>query len=151
MDWRGRKWVVAMARKIDLKNTVTGYGYMVTGTESSLPNVLKQFCFLQPSLCFDTLIKKKDEYVFTIKLFSSSCFTFDWEGRLGESEKINLDGTSARVRHLSEGAFPRGCPLLQWWCHIGRAWRAQPPFWPHLCPLAFPGDLAWHLFQNKEF
>lgn len=29
--------------------------------------------------------KKKDEYVFTLKSFSSSCFTFDGEGKLGVS------------------------------------------------------------------
>ena len=60
MGWRGRKWVVAMARKMDLKNTVTGYGYMVTGTDSSFTKCTKkQFCFLQPRLCSDTLIKTK--------------------------------------------------------------------------------------------
>lgn len=43
MDWRGRKGLVAMARKIDLRNAL----YMVNGTVHSLNKCIKHgfvFC-----------------------------------------------------------------------------------------------------------
>lgn len=52
MDWRGRKWVVAMARKMDLKNTVTGYGYMVTGTDSSFTKCTKKVLLSAAKIMF---------------------------------------------------------------------------------------------------
>lgn len=82
--------------------------------------------------------KKKDEYVFTLKSFSASCFTFDGEGKLGVSSqesKLGWDLLQNQAPGLTINVFPLGC-LCGYVTRTG--WEARPLSCPHAVPIAFP-------------
>lgn len=80
------------------------------GTACSFNKCIKKSCFLWPTLFEYFNFLKKDDYVLTIKLFSSPHVTFSGKERLGALGEQTWTGPlpDARLTMVSTGLPPAG-------------------------------------------